>query len=532
MTYGKLTWHAPLERTIHSHMRLRDVSSGANLVRFDITLANADGDVLAEIENFAIVKVDGGTFAEPDATGALAAVGEVSSPEVMFQRFLEAGLDPDEGWQAFERVMERGAGHAHVFVSPLPIQGQVDLIDATLGSSGDDDGTKFARPNLASEYREATDEVERGLVQLWEELLGVDPIGVDDDFFELGGHSLIALRLFASIKQRFGVDQPMSILFDASTVAKLSEFIRADIGGGVELTSHEGEVSASTTASMRHVVQMSPDPGDGAAPFFLVAGMFGNILNLRHLAMLIGEDRAVYGIQARGLRGGEEPHDRFEDMAEAYLEEIRQVQPEGPYYLGGFSGGGMTAYEMAQQLTAVGEEVAMVVMLDTPVPGLGGELSRADKVLMQLQRIQRMKHKWVPWYLETKVAMRERAQQIEAAELAEHEFRTEAITEAFIRAVASYQPEPWDGDLHIYRPKLNEEFRVTGARYIDQQFNFQVADNGWTPYVRDLTVREVPGDHDSMVLEPNVRVLAAHVIADIAAVEAARSEAQVTPAAG
>lgn len=533
MTYGTLRWYAPLEPTIHSHMRLRDVSANANLVRFDITLANGDGKVLAEIENFAIVKVEGQTFAEPDATaGALGAVGEVSSPEVMFQRFLEAGLDPDEGWQAFERIMEQGAGHHHVFVSPLPIQGQVDLIDATL-TSGGDEGTKFARPNLASEYREPSDEIERGLVSLWEELLGVDPIGVDDDFFELGGHSLIALRLFASIKQRFGVDQPMSILFDASTIAKLAEFIRAEVGGGVELTSHEGGVSASTTASMRHVVQMSPDPGDGAAPFFLVAGMFGNILNLRHLAMLIGDNRAVYGIQAKGLRGDEEPHDRFEDMAEAYLEEIREVQPEGPYYLGGFSGGGMTAYEMAQQLTAVGEEVAMVVMLDTPVPGLGGDLTKADRVLMQLQRMQRMKHNWVPWYVQGKLRRRARGQEIEAAQMAEHEFRTEAITEAFMRAVGSYEPKPWNGDLHIYRPKLNEEFRVTGARYIDHQFNFQVADNGWTPYVRDLTIREVPGDHDSMVLEPNVRVLAAHVIEDIAAVEAGRTtESGTTSAAG
>ena len=521
MTYGRLTWFAPLESRIFSHMRLRDVSSGGNLVRFDITLAGADGNVLVEIENFAIVKVEGHSFAQPDASGgALGAVGEVASPEVMFQRLLDAGIDPEEGWQAFERVME-STRHPHIFVSPLPVQGQLDLIDATLG--GRDDGTKFARPNLASEYREPGDEIERGLVQLWEELLGVDPIGVDDDFFELGGHSLIALRLFASIKQRFGVDQPMSVLFDASTISRLSEFIRAEVGGGVEQAGVGGGSAANATASMRHVVQMSSDSGTGTAPFFLVAGMFGNILNLRHLAMLIGEDRAVYGVQARGLRGDEDPHDRFEEMATAYLEEIREIQPEGPYYLGGFSGGGITAYEMAQQLQAAGEEVAMIVMLDTPVPGLGGELTKADKVLMQVQRMQRMKHNWVRWYVKGKLDFHNNAREIESAEAHEHEFRTEAITDAFMRAVESYTAEPYTGDIHIYRPRLNEEFKVTGARYIDHQFNFQVADNGWTPYVGDLTVREVPGDHDSMVLEPNVRVLASHVIADIAAVEAAAS---------
>ncbi len=280
--------------------------------------------------------------------------------------------------------------------------------------------------------------------------------------------------------------------------------------------------AAAFTALLENIATVGPEAALETA-FFLVAGMFGNILNLRHLAMLIGEDRAVYGVQARGLRGDEDPHDRFEEMATAYLEEIREIQPEGPYYLGGFSGGGITAYEMAQQLQAAGEEVAMIVMLDTPVPGLGGELTKADKVLMQVQRMQRMKHNWVRWYVKGKLDFHNNAREIESAEAHEDEFRTEAITDAFMRAVESYTAEPYTGDIHIYRPRLNEEFKVTGARYIDHQFNFQVADNGWTPYVGDLTVREVPGDHDSMVLEPNVRVLASHVIADIAAVEAAAS---------
>ena len=522
MTYGRLRWYAPLEAKVWSHIRLRDVSSGANLVRFDITLIAADGRVLADIENFAIVKVaDGVSFGESEvSTGALGAVGDVSSPEVMFERFLAAGLEPDEGWMAFERILE-SAGHPHVFVSPLPLQGQVDLIDRTLNS--DDGGTKFERPDLASEYREPTDEVERGLVQLWEDLLGVDPIGIDDDFFELGGHSLIALRLFAAIKQRFGVDQPMSVLFDASTVSKLAEFIRAEIGGPVASGTDESDEAATSgpvTAGMRHVVQMSPDPGTGTKPFFLVAGMFGNILNLRHLAMLIGADRAVYGVQAKGLRDDEEPHTRFEDMATAYLEEIRRVQPEGPYFLGGFSGGGISAFEMAQQLRADGEEVAMIVMLDTPLPGLGGELTRVDQIMMQLQRMQQMKLDYPAWYLRKKLEYRRQQQGIEAPQQATHEFRTQAIVDAFMEAVGSYTASPYGGDVHLYRPALNEEFRLTGDRYIDKHFNFQVADNGWTGHVDELFVREVPGDHDSMVLEPNVRVLASKVVEDIAAVEA------------
>ena len=90
-------------------------------------------------------------------------------------------------------------------------------------------------------------------------------------------------------------------------------------------------------------------------PFFLVAGMFGNVLNLRHLAQLVGSDRPFYGLQARGLYGDHQPHETFEEMARDYIAELRTVQPHGPYLLGGFSGGGITAYEMARQLAAEGE---------------------------------------------------------------------------------------------------------------------------------------------------------------------------------
>ena len=100
---------------------------------------------------------------------------------------------------------------------------------------------------------------------------------------------------------------------------------------------------------------MHQGEGGPRTPFFLVAGMFGNVLNLRHLAHLLGTDRPFYGLQARGLYGDEEPHRTFEEAAADYIAELRTVQPHGPYLLGGFSGGGITAYEMARQLEADGE---------------------------------------------------------------------------------------------------------------------------------------------------------------------------------
>ena len=122
--------------------------------------------------------------------------------------------------------------------------------------------------------------------------------------------------------------------------------------------------------------------GASGTPFFMVAGMFGNVLNLRHLAHLIGTERPFYGLQARGLYGEDQPHQSLGDAARDYIAEIRQVQPEGPYMIGGFSGGGITAYEMARQLKAAGEEVAALVLLDTPLPRRR-PLSRQDRLKLQ-----------------------------------------------------------------------------------------------------------------------------------------------------
>jgi thioesterase domain-containing protein len=315
------------------------------------------------------------------------------------------------------------------------------------------------------------------------------------------------------------VDNPMSVLFDAPTVARLAAVIRAGLGndGG-----DVGDAGASGVGALglRHVVEMSPDPGNGSTPFFLVAGMFGNILNLRHLAMLIGDGRAVYGIQALGLREGEEPHRRFEDMAEAYIEEIRRVQPHGPYLLGGFSGGGVTAFEMAHQIEAAGEKVDAVIMLDSPRPGLGGEVTFADRMLRHAHDLRLVRHRYPMHYLRNRLEWERYKRRLEAQKhMPGHGDPTERIEAAFYDAVASYQARPWSGRVELFRPPLNQAYKVSGDRYINEAYEFQLSDNGWGGYAGELVVHEVPGTHDSMVLEPNVRVLAARIVEVLAAAE-------------
>ena len=240
--------------------------------------------------------------------------------------------------------------------------------------------------------------------------------------------------------------------------------------------------------------------------------MFGNILNLRHLAVQIGQDRPVFGIQARGLYGDQAPHETFEEMAADYLKEVRIVQPTGPYLLGGFSGGGLVAYEMAQQLLAAGEEVAQVIMLDTPYPAQV-HLSLKDKITIKLEDLKREGVGMLTAWLRNRVhweVQRYRKRKGLPARSAE-QFHNEEIEAAFYRALGRYNGQPYPGQVSLLRPRLKVTYNLSDGRQLNQDRELIRADNGWSRLVENLSITEVPGNHDSMVLEPNVRVACGHM---------------------
>jgi thioesterase domain-containing protein len=254
----------------------------------------------------------------------------------------------------------------------------------------------------------------------------------------------------------------------------------------------------------------------GRLPFFLVSGMFGNVMNLRHLAGLVGEDRPFHGIQARGLFGGEEPHETFEEMARDYLAEIRAVQPTGPYLLGGFSGGGIAAYEIARQLIEAGESVPLLVLLDTPLPS-DDPLTRRERMLIHKQNLERQGPRFVLNWLEKKVAYRQELREREQARVAQAtqadpvNFRSQLIEAAFYRALERYAIQPLPTPVLLFRPKLRPTHVFGPGKAINKDRRRIYHDNGWSRYITQVEVFETPGNHDSMVLEPNVRILAAHL---------------------
>ncbi len=257
--------------------------------------------------------------------------------------------------------------------------------------------------------------------------------------------------------------------------------------------------------------------------------MFGNVLNLRHLAHLLGSDRPFYGLQARGLYGDEDPHRTIPDAARDYIAEMRQVQPHGPYMVGGFSGGGITAYEIAQQLTAAGEEVAAHRACWTRRCRCARRLSRRDRIMINWLNLKEQGVGYVTTWAKNRIAWEIRKRRGHADEAEEgQQFHDATIEAAFLESVAAYQVAPWSGPISLFRPPQLGQWQVAPGRLVDKHRHYLYPDNDWTRYAPGIEIFEVPGDHDSMVLEPNVRVLAARIKRVLTAAEGSGLPARPT----
>jgi amino acid adenylation domain-containing protein len=227
------------------------------------------------------------------------------------------------------------------FLSTLPLtpSGKVDrraLPKPTLAAAGSS-GEMMPSRNL----------LELELIRLWRRLFQREGIGRQDNFFDLGGHSLLAARLAAEIDKLLGCKLPIEALFQSPTVESLTR----------RLTEENWAPPWNSLVPLQ--------PQGAKPPFFFVHGWGGDVYGFLGLAQLLAPDQPAYGIQAVGLDGRSARHTTIENMAAHYVQEIRSFQPEGPYCLGGYSMGGLIAFEMAQQLHRLGQRVALLVLFDT-----------------------------------------------------------------------------------------------------------------------------------------------------------------------
>ena len=299
VSYGRVRVYGDLPAEIRSWVRNGcDNRAGNPFARFHVTLTDPAGRVLIEISDFTIRRMDQGLELSAGADRrdvVFEDVGDqprtLSPAEQRLRHNLEQGIRPEEGAEGFLRAL--ASGRPQVVVSSMKLPALIE--QAGQGSDDTEERQGFERPQLDSDYVEPRNGIERTLVGFWQELLGVGQVGVEDSFFDLGGHSLIAVRLFAMIRKTWSVDFPISILFEAPTIAACAALIEDRIGpqdGAAQGTDRP----KSPQRRFTHLVPMHQGEGGPNRPFFLVAGMFGNVLNLRHLAQLLGGDRPFYGM--------------------------------------------------------------------------------------------------------------------------------------------------------------------------------------------------------------------------------------------
>ncbi len=203
-------------------------------------------------------------------------------------------------------------------------------------------------PAATGEYVAPRNAVEQQLAGIWEQVLKRSPIGVHDNFFDLGGHSLLAVNLFSRVENTFGRRLPLASLFQHPSVAQLATLLK---------------IESSPSQSWQALVPIR-EGGDRPA-LFIVHGAGGNILIYRSLAHHLAPGVPVYGLQSLGLDGVTKPLLTIEEMAAAYVEEILQKQPSGPYNLAGYCMGGKVAFEIARILEARGHRVELLALLDS-----------------------------------------------------------------------------------------------------------------------------------------------------------------------
>jgi thioesterase domain-containing protein/acyl carrier protein len=298
------------------------------------------------------------------------------------------------------------------------------------------------------------DALEQQLVGIWENILQVRRVRPSDNFFDLGGHSLTAVRLFSEIRKRTGRDLPLDTLFQAPTIRELADILRRD--------------GWSPPWSSLVPIQ----PGGSKPPFFCVHGRGGDILLYRNLARHLGSDYPFFGLQSQGLDGKGKYLTTIEEMATHYVREVRNLQHDGPYYLGGFGMGGAVAYQMAQDLLDQGQEIRLLALFDSYNHNGRTSSSSGNKFFSLSETIYFHWANMAPLglrgharYLAQKVGevgRRERERLwVKVANLAHrrdsdgNRLVRRFLEDVNAQASFSYRPKPYSGKLTLFKPREN-----------------------------------------------------------------------------
>ena len=430
---------------------------------------------------------------------------------------------------------------------PLTVNRKVDrralpTLNEALGYSLDATNTETANRDIT-----ALTPTEITLIDIWKELLRLKQVNVHDDFFKLGGHSLLATQMTSRVRDAFGLELPLKNVFEAPTIAQLALMLETlrdttstpKIPPLVRLDRSAYRRNRSTLLNPNANAQTLPEPslllddqvaasdrsvtesssplvplalGGSKQPFFCVHPMFGVVFPYLELAHHLGSDRSFYGLQPLGLDGKSSPLNRIEAIAAYYIQAIRTLQPHGPYFLGGWSFGGLVAFEMAQQLIQAGEEIRLLAILDTPAPCskpssyqslkflLGTALRSVLPFLLDYGAIitNRLQPR-NPWF--------SRWQWSEIVRRLPEESRLQLLDESAIAPL-----------LRIVYANSQATYQYVAQNYPHRLTLFKAAEQpdatghdptlGWSALAHDIQLHQVPGNHLSLLKQPHVQTLA------------------------
>ncbi|PPB81010.1 non-ribosomal peptide synthetase [Mycetohabitans endofungorum] len=320
-------------------------------------------------------------------------------------------------------------------------------------------------------YEAPQGELETTLAEIWAELLGVERVGRHDSFFALGGHSLLAMRLMSRVRDVLGVELAIRTLFEAPTLAGLAR----------HLVQHDGMQENSFS------VLLPLKPTGSRPALFCIHPGFGLSWSYMGLSSYFHPDQPLYGLQARGLNGTSPLASTLDEMVSDYLEQMRRVQPQGPYCLLGWSFGCIVAHSLAVRLEHQGEKVALLALLDsTPFAGKAFEEE-------ENQLDQAMIRDVFAYHYGNELASAMDKHLLE---------NTEEIAKNNVRIVRDYSPSQYGGDALLFR-----------ATVAEAEGGMLVSPDVWNPYVRgNIEVCNVHCSHGAM-LKPEPMAIIGPILA-------------------
>lgn len=315
------------------------------------------------------------------------------------------------------------------------------------------------------------------LIPIWERVLQNSPIGPDDNFFDLGGDSLSAVTLFLEVEKLCGRQLPSVMIYNTPTIAALA-----------------AELERPSTSRLPPLVLLRK--GAAEPPVFIAHGLGGSVIDFYRLLTHIDTDRTVYGMQARGIDGIDEPFATIEEMAQYHLDAIRAVQPRGPYLFVGYSLGGLVSMEIAQRLLASGEQVALLTVLDAyPNRSLLSLWQRvllfsrlaAKKVFGAIGMSAEDKQSSTPEELRAQMsAGRSAAKTSQSSAAASMTPAQRRAADMAKEAIRRYQPRYYPAKINFVRAAILTDFPADAVAV-------------WSGLVKQFECETVPGDHLGMI---------------------------------